>query len=71
MSTPEPSPAFPLAPLADPALVALFRSASTRSIGDSLDRLPGLAGLRPFRRSGRLLGSAPTVRVRAGDDLAI
>jgi RraA family protein len=61
----------PLAPLAYPALVALFRGVATATISDNLDRLPGLVGLRAFHRGGALLGSALTVRVRAGDNLAI
>jgi RraA family protein len=65
------STAATLAPMADPALVALFRGASTPTISDNLDRLPGILGLRAFHRSGALLGSALTVRVRAGDNLAI
>lgn len=61
----------PLAPLVDPAVLAMFRGVATATISDNLDRLPGLVGLRAFHRSGALLGSALTVRVRAGDNLAI
>jgi len=48
-----------------------FRGVSTATISDNLDRLPSLVGLRPFHRGGQLLGTAITVRVRAGDNLAI
>lgn len=33
--------------------------------------MPGAVGLRPFHRRGQLLGTALTVRTRAGDNLAI
>ncbi|SFM67688.1 RraA family protein [Methylobacterium pseudosasicola] len=61
----------PSAPAVDPALIAAFRDATTPSISDNLDRLPGLVGLRPFHRSGKLVGTAFTVQVRSGDNLAI
>jgi RraA family protein len=40
-------------------------------ISDNLDRLPGPTGLRAFHRSGAMLGTAVTVRTRAGDNLAV
>jgi RraA family protein len=52
-------------------LIAAFSDATTPSISDNLDRLPGLVGLRPFHRSGKLVGTAFTVQVRSGDNLAI
>ncbi|MDP4021688.1 RraA family protein [Methylobacterium sp. NEAU 140] len=61
----------PPAPPVDPAILAAFREAATATISDNLDRLPGAVGLRPFHRGGRLLGTALTVQVRAGDNLAI
>jgi regulator of RNase E activity RraA len=33
--------------------------------------LPGAVGLKPYHRSGRLIGAAFTVRTRPGDNLAI
>jgi RraA family protein len=62
---------LPLAPVADPAVLALFRGISTPIISDNLDRMPGVVGLRAYHRGGHLVGSALTVRVRAGDNLAI
>ena len=61
----------PLPHAVDPALLAAFRDVSTPTISDCLDRMPALLGLRAFHRRGRLLGTAFTVRVRAGDNLAI
>ncbi len=52
-------------------LIDAFADAPTAVISDNLDRLPGLPGLRPFHRSGRLLGPARTVRTRPGDNLMI
>ena len=54
-----------------PDIIAAFRDAPTSIISDNLDRLPGAVGLKPFHRSGRLIGPAFTVKTRAGDNLAI
>lgn len=48
-----------------------FKGVQTSIISDNLDRLPGARGLRAFHRGGQLLGTAFTVRTRAGDNLAI
>lgn len=62
----------PPASAVDPAVLAAFRDVSTATISDCLDRMPVLAGLRPFHGGGsRLLGTAFTVRVRTGDNLAV
>jgi len=53
------------------ALIDRFRDAPSAVISDNLDRLPGSIGLRPFHRSGKLVGPAFTVRTRPGDNLAI
>lgn len=55
----------------DPALIAAFRDVATPTISDNLDRMPGITGLRAYHRGGKLVGTAFTVRVRAGDNLAI
>jgi RraA family protein len=54
-----------------PALIESFKSAPTSVISDNLSRLPGAVGLRPFHRTGKLVGAAFTVRTRPGDNLAI
>ncbi|WP_158742391.1 RraA family protein [Acidisphaera sp. L21] len=61
----------PSAPLADPALIAEFKTAQTAIISDNLSRLPGSPGLRPFHKGGVMVGTALTVRTRGGDNLAI
>jgi RraA family protein len=52
-------------------LIEAFRDAPTSIISDNLDRLPGAVGLKPFHKSGRLIGVAFTVKTRPGDNLAI
>jgi RraA family protein len=54
-----------------PDLIEAFRTAPTSIISDNLQRLPGAAGLRPFHKSGTLVGVAFTVKTRPGDNLAI
>jgi RraA family protein len=53
------------------SLIEGFRSAPASVISDNLGRLPGAVGLKPFHRSGKLVGAAFTVRTRPGDNLAI
>ena len=53
-------------------LIAAFQRSSTAIISDNLDRLPGAIGIRPFHRVKQAMaGPALTVRVAAGDNLAI
>ena len=54
-----------------PDLIDAFREAPTSIISDNLERLPGAVGLKPFHRSGKLVGPAFTVKTRPGDNLAI
>jgi RraA family protein len=54
-----------------PELIEAFRGAATAVISDNLSRLSGAIDLRPFHRTGKLVGTALTVRTRAGDNLAI
>jgi regulator of RNase E activity RraA len=56
-------------PAAD--IIEGFRAAPTSIISDNLARLPGAVGLKPYHRSGKLVGTAFTVRTRPGDNLAI
>lgn len=53
-------------------LVAAYKRSSTAIISDNLDRLPGALGIRPFHQVKEVMaGPALTVRVAAGDNLAI
>lgn len=45
-----------------------FRSAAVSIISDVMNRLHGTRALRPYHRSGRLLGTAVTVKTRPGDN---
>ena len=58
-------------PKPPPDIIEGFRNAPTSIISDNLGRLPGAVGLKPYHRSGRLIGAAFTVRTRPGDNLAI
>lgn len=54
------------------SLIKAFAKTSTSIISDVLDRLPGALGIRPFHRfAGTVAGTALTVRVAAGDNLAL
>jgi RraA family protein len=45
-----------------------FRSAPVSIISDVMNRLHGTKALRPYHRSGRLIGTAVTVKTRPGDN---
>jgi len=59
--------AAPAAP--DNAQLQAFADVPTSHISDNLRRLEGIIGLRRFHRSRKLIGTAVTVKVRAGDNL--
>ena len=59
--------AVPSAPSAD--LLKAFAGVPTSFISDNLKRLEGTVGLKHFHRSRQLLGTAVTVKARAGDNL--
>ncbi len=48
-----------------------FRGIATSHISDSMNRLSGINGLRPYHVKGNLVGCAFTVRTRPGDNLMI
>jgi regulator of RNase E activity RraA len=53
------------------ALVAEYRGVATSIISDNLSRLPGATGILPYHKGGHMIGTALTVKTRAGDNLAI
>lgn len=56
----------------DPAALAPLRDLATPLLSDSLGRLAGAVGIRPYHRPGqRMVGPAFTVRTRSGDNLMI
>lgn len=56
---------------ADAAVIAALRKIPTALLSDSMRGLVGTANLRPYHRSGRMAGTAVTVRVRSGDNLVL
>ena len=48
-----------------------FRGVPVANISDNMNRLHGTRGLRPFHPSRRLIGTAVTIKTRAGDNLAL
>lgn len=66
------APTVPIDPGTLASLVAAYRRSSTAIISDNLDRLPGAIGIVPFHPVKEVMaGPALTVRVAAGDNLAI
>lgn len=59
-----PSPAAP-----DAAFLQEFETIPTSHISDNMGRLEGIVGLRRFHRSRKLIGTAVTIKTRAGDNL--
>lgn len=49
------------------ALVAEYRGVATSIISDNLSRLPGATGILPYHKGGHMIGTALTVKTRAGD----
>lgn len=61
----------PSQPAVPAALVEAFRTAAVAVISDNMNRLYGTRGLRPYHRSGKLIGTAVTVKTRPGDNQII
>lgn len=58
-------------PLASAGIVEAFRSVVTPHISDNLGRHIGARGLVRYNRTGKLVGTALTVKTRPGDNLYI
>jgi regulator of RNase E activity RraA len=69
------NPGFRILPLeqrADRQLIERFRDLATPLISDNMNRIQGATvPLAPLHRSGKILGSAFTVRTRTGDNLMV
>lgn len=61
----------PSAPQADPAVLERLRPIPVALISDQFRRNRGTKGLLPFHAPAPMVGTAVTVRTRAGDNLAI
>lgn len=56
----------------DRSLLERFREAATPLISDNMNRLHGMSSsLRPYHKSGKLIGPAFTVKTRPGDNLMV
>lgn len=62
---------FPAPAQVAPDIVEAFRDVPTTLVSDAMGRVRGIAGLRKYHRAGKLLGSALTVKTRAGDNLMV
>lgn len=62
---------LPNAPMAPAELVEAFANVVTPHISDNLGRHIGARGLTRYNRSGKLVGTAITVKTRPGDNLLI
>jgi RraA family protein len=61
----------PSAPQASAAIIEKLKKIPAALISDNMRRIVGTANLRPMHRGGALVGTAVTIRVRRGDNLAI
>lgn len=59
----------PAPPAPDNALLHAFQQVPTSHISDNLRRLEGIVGLKRFNPTRKLIGTAVTVKARAGDNL--
>ena len=60
---------LPSQPSVPPDIIESFRNVSVAIVSDNLNRLHGTRVLKPFHKSGRLIGTAVTVKTRPGDNL--
>lgn len=58
----------PSEPAVPAAILDGFRTAAVSLISDVMNRLHGTKALRPYHRSGRLIGTAVTIKTRPGDN---
>src|SRR5450830_2100539 len=61
----------PSAAQASAAVIEVLKKNPAALISDNMRRIVGTSNLRPMHRGGVLVGTAVTVRVRRGDNLAI
>ncbi|MAF04359.1 RraA family protein [Herbaspirillum huttiense] len=61
----------PSSPQAPAAIIEQLKSIPSALISDNMRRLAGTSNLRPMYQGEQLVGTAVTVRVRPGDNLAI
>lgn len=64
-------PINPSRPVLDQDIADALRDIVTPHLSDNLHRQIGVVGLQRYNRTGKLVGSAVTVKTRAGDNLYI
>lgn len=62
---------LPAPPRCAPDLLEAFRSVVTSHLSDCMGRLYGVVGLHRYHRTGKLVGTAFTVKTRPGDNLMV
>jgi len=63
---------LPMSNRPDKEIIKQFKSVVTPHISDNLNRIHAIsAGLRPYHREGKLVGTALTVKTRPGDNLMV
>ena len=62
---------FPAPAQVAPAVAEAFRDIPTTLVSDAMGHVCGVVGLRRYHRAGKLLGTAFTVKTRAGDNLMV
>jgi regulator of RNase E activity RraA len=60
---------YPVAPVLPGKFLSLLEGVPTSLISDNLRRLEGVLGLQRYNPSRKLIGTAVTVKLRAGDNL--
>lgn len=48
-----------------------FRNAAVAVVSDNMNRMHGTRALKPYHHGGRLIGTAVTVKTRAGDNMTL
>ncbi len=61
----------PSSPVLEPAVADALNGIVTPHLSDNLHRQVGVVGLQRYNRTGKLVGTAVTVKTRAGDNLFI
>lgn len=59
------------APQASERTLEALRELAVSLLSDNMARSSGIVGLQPYHKASKMVGSAVTVRTRAGDNLAI
>src|SRR5438445_5902122 len=61
----------PSAPSVSEEVLDGFRNAAVAVVSDNMNRMHGTRALKPYHPGGRLIGTAVTVKTRAGDNMTL